>query len=155
MQPATYVVIAEPDIDIAPEAASSVTQIAPFSPDNTPTSGGAGPQRRSGRNHEATNEAANLPGDDDGDEGTPPNWNRFVPFILCLGREFYQASITAQPENVDFDGAVFQKLRKEYLKARYGWTRFFLPHWIWDLDELRPVTVSSLSVSVSCSHNLA
>jgi hypothetical protein len=43
---------------------------------------------------EATNEAANLPGDDDGDEGTPPNWNRFIPFILCLGRGFFSLQHT-------------------------------------------------------------
>jgi len=143
MQLATSATIAEPDIELTPIGASSITPIAPFSSDNTPTLGNAGLQRRSGRDEEATNNAADYRGDDDGHEGTPPNWNRFVPFMLCLGKKFFQASITAEPAKEDFDGAVFQKLKDEYWKARYAWTRYFRPHWLWDLEELRPAKVSS------------
>ena len=86
-------------------------------------------------------------------DGVPPDdvasgnaYIRFVPLCNCRERILDYAKIIYEPDGPHFDVDVFEKLKDTYWRSRWHISRKILKFWLFDLKEVRPVTVETFTI---------
>jgi hypothetical protein len=66
---------------------------------------------------------------------------RYIPICSCRMRKLIYVKIVSEIDGPHYDSDVFQELKIVYWRCRLAVLRSIMKFWLFDLREVRPVTV--------------